>query len=127
MFLCFRQPLISRCFFTFFFTFYRYSRHTLFNCLSIALLTDDYLTFQIVWFLSNIKQAHLTATSLVEALEDRRKGKRFLLSLWEFFSCEEYSSDDISIEERRRVPVLLATAQQQLIDIFQVIEFPLYR
>ncbi|XP_012542626.1 sphingomyelin phosphodiesterase 4 [Monomorium pharaonis] len=75
---------------------------------------------QVIWFLSNIKQAHLTATSLVEALEDRRRGKRFLLSLWEFFSCEEYSSDDISIEERRRVPVLLATAQQQLIDIFQI-------
>jgi len=89
----------------------------------LALLIGDYIPFQVVWFLSNIKQAHLTATSLVEALEDRRRGKRFLLSLWEFFSCEEYSSDDISIEERRRVPVLLATAQQQLIDIFQVIEF----
>ncbi|XP_020299400.1 sphingomyelin phosphodiesterase 4 [Pseudomyrmex gracilis] len=75
---------------------------------------------QVVCFLSIIKQAHLTATSLVEALENKRKGKRFFPSLWEFFSCEDYSSDDISIEERRRVPVLLATAQQQLIDIFQI-------
>ncbi|EZA53176.1 Sphingomyelin phosphodiesterase [Ooceraea biroi] len=78
------------------------------------------ITSQIVWFLSTIKQAHLTATSLVEALETRRRGKHFLLSLWEFFNCEDYSSDDINIEERRRVPVLLATAQQQLIDIFQI-------
>lgn len=93
----------------------------------LTLLIGNYIPFQVIWFLSNIKQAHLTATSLVEALENRRRGKRFLLSLWEFFSCEEYSSDDISIEERRRVPVLLATAQQQLIDIFQVIEFLLYR
>lgn len=76
--------------------------------------------FQIVWFLSTIKQAHLTATSLVEALENRRKGRRFLLSLWEFFYRDDYSADDIGIEERRRVPVLLANAQQQLIDIFQV-------
>lgn len=77
-------------------------------------------------FLSIIKQAHLTATSLVEALENKRKGKRFFPSLWEFFSCEDYSSDDISIEERRRVPVLLATAQQQLIDIFQVIKLSIF-
>ncbi|XP_029171226.1 sphingomyelin phosphodiesterase 4 [Nylanderia fulva] len=78
------------------------------------------ITLQVVWFLSTIKQAHLTATSLVEALENRRRGKRFLLSLWEFINCEDYSSDDISIEERRRVPLLLATSQQQLIDIFQI-------
>ncbi|XP_072762295.1 sphingomyelin phosphodiesterase 4 isoform X4 [Anoplolepis gracilipes] len=78
------------------------------------------IILQVVWFLSTIKQAHLTATSLVEALENRRRGKRFLLSLWEFINCEDYSSDDISIEERRRVPLLLATAQQQLIDIFQI-------
>lgn len=71
--------------------------------------------------MSTIKQAHLTATSLVEALENRRKGKRFLLSLWEYFNSES-SSDDINIEERRRVPYYLATAQQQLIDIFQVIK-----
>ncbi|KAH0950302.1 hypothetical protein HN011_012496 [Eciton burchellii] len=77
------------------------------------------ITSQVVWFLSTIKQAHLTATSLVEALEKRRRGKNFLLSVWEFFSCEDYS-DDINIEERRRVPVLLATAQQQLIDIFEI-------
>ncbi|KAL6430906.1 hypothetical protein ACFW04_007007 [Cataglyphis niger] len=75
---------------------------------------------QVVWFLSTIKQAHFTATSLVEALENRRRGKRFLLSLWEFMNGEDYSSDDINIEERRRVPLLLATAQQQLIDIFQI-------
>ncbi|EFN60972.1 Sphingomyelin phosphodiesterase 4, partial [Camponotus floridanus] len=78
------------------------------------------ITSQVVWFLSTIKQAHLTATSLVEALENRKRGKRFLLSLWEFINCEDYSSDDISIEERRRVPLLLATTQQQLIDIFQI-------
>lgn len=78
------------------------------------------ITLQVVWFLSTIKQAHLTATSLVEALENRKRGKRLLLSLWEFINCEDYSSDDISIEERRRVPLLLATAQQQLIDIFQI-------
>ncbi|XP_029664272.1 sphingomyelin phosphodiesterase 4 [Formica exsecta] len=78
------------------------------------------ITLQVVWFLSTIKQAHLTATSLVEALENRRRGKRFLLSLLEFINGEDYSSDDISIEERRRVPLLLATAQQQLIDIFQI-------
>lgn len=78
------------------------------------------ITLQVVWFLSTIKQAHLTATSLVEALENRRRGKRFLLSLWEFINCEDYSTDDISIEERRRVPLLLATSQQQLIDIFQI-------
>ncbi|XP_012220240.1 sphingomyelin phosphodiesterase 4 isoform X2 [Linepithema humile] len=77
------------------------------------------ITSQVVWFLSTIKQAHLTATSLVEALENRRKGKRFLLSLWEYFNSES-SSDDINIEERRRVPYYLATAQQQLIDIFQI-------
>ncbi|XP_025158099.1 sphingomyelin phosphodiesterase 4 isoform X2 [Harpegnathos saltator] len=78
------------------------------------------ITSQIVWFLSTIKQAHLTATSLVEALENRRKGRRLLLSLWEFFYCDVDSSNDIGIEERRRVPVLLAIAQQQLIDIFQI-------
>lgn len=77
------------------------------------------ITSQIIWFLSTIKQAHLTAISLVEALENRRRGKRFLLSILEFFNYED-SSDDISIEERRRVPVLLANAQQQLIDIFQI-------
>lgn len=71
-------------------------------------------------FLQTIKQAHLTATSLVEALEKRRTGRRFLLSAWEFFNGEDTSSDDISLEERRRVPVFLANAQQQLIEIFQV-------
>ncbi|XP_031778842.1 sphingomyelin phosphodiesterase 4 isoform X1 [Nasonia vitripennis] len=75
---------------------------------------------QIVSFLGTIKQAHLTATSLVEALEKRRTGRRFLMSLWEFFNGEDTSSDDISLDERKRVPVFLANAQQQLIDIFQV-------
>lgn len=78
------------------------------------------LMLQIISFLSTIKQAHLTATSLVEALEKRRTGRRFLMSLWEFFNGEDTSSDDISLEERKRVPVFLANAQQQLIDIFQV-------
>lgn len=77
--------------------------------------------FQVVCLLSTIKQAHLTATSLIDALEKKRKSRPFLLALWEFFNGEDYSSDDISIEERRRVPVYLANAQQQLIEIFEVI------
>ena len=75
---------------------------------------------QVVCLLSTIKQAHLTATSLTEALEQKRKNRRVLLAIWEFFHGEDYSSDDISIEERRRVPVYLANAQQQLIEIFQI-------
>ncbi|XP_015603161.1 sphingomyelin phosphodiesterase 4 isoform X2 [Cephus cinctus] len=75
---------------------------------------------QVMWFLRIIKQAHLTATSLVEALEKRRTARRFLMSLWEFINGEDYSGDEISLEERRRVPVYLANAQQQLIDIFQI-------
>lgn len=75
---------------------------------------------QIVWFLSTIKQAHLTATSLVDALEKRRIGRRLLVTIWEFFYGEDISSDDISLEERRRVPGFLANAQQQLMDIFQI-------
>ena len=43
------------------------------------------------------------------------------MSVWEFFNGEDSSSDDISLEERKRVPVYLANAQQQLIDIFQVV------
>ncbi|XP_014479776.1 PREDICTED: sphingomyelin phosphodiesterase 4 [Dinoponera quadriceps] len=78
------------------------------------------ITSQIVWFLSTIKQAHLTATSLIEALENRRKGRPLFFSMLEFFSCDDYSLDDIGIEERRRVPVFLVNAQQQLIDIFQI-------
>ncbi|XP_012272943.1 sphingomyelin phosphodiesterase 4 [Orussus abietinus] len=75
---------------------------------------------QVVWFLSTIKQAHLTATSLVEALEKRRTNRRLVTFLWEFFNGEDQSSDDISLDERRRVPIYLANAQQQLIDIFQI-------
>ncbi|XP_050577223.1 sphingomyelin phosphodiesterase 4 isoform X1 [Bombus affinis] len=75
---------------------------------------------QVVCLLGTIKQAHLTATSLIEALEKKRKNRPFLLALWEFFNGEDYSSDDIGIEERRRVPVYLANAQQQLIDIFEI-------
>lgn len=67
-----------------------------------------------------IKQAHLTATGLIDALEKKRKNRRFLLTMWEFFYGEEYTTDDISIDERRRVPIYLANAQQQLIDIFEV-------
>lgn len=70
--------------------------------------------------LSTIKQAYLTATGLIDVLEKKRKNRRFLLALWEFFNGEDYSSDDISIEERRRVPIYLANAQQQLIEIFEV-------
>jgi sphingomyelin phosphodiesterase 4 len=79
-----------------------------------------FLALQVVCFLSTIKQAHLTSTSLVEALEKRRTGRRFLISLWEFFNGDDTSSDDISLEERKRVPIFLANAQQQLIEIFQV-------
>ncbi|XP_048509001.1 sphingomyelin phosphodiesterase 4 isoform X2 [Athalia rosae] len=75
---------------------------------------------QIVWFLSTIKQSHLTATSLVDALEKRRIGRRLLVMIWEFFNGEDHTSDDIRLEERRRVPGFLANAQQQLMDIFQI-------
>ncbi|KAK2581186.1 hypothetical protein KPH14_007988 [Odynerus spinipes] len=75
---------------------------------------------QVTFFLGVIKQAHLTATSLIEALEKRKRSQQFLVALWEFFYGEENSSDDISIEERRRVPIFLANAQQQLIDICQI-------
>ncbi|XP_012146579.2 sphingomyelin phosphodiesterase 4 isoform X3 [Megachile rotundata] len=75
---------------------------------------------QVVCLLSTIKQSHLTATSLIDALEQKRKNRRFLLAIWELFNGEDYSSDDISIEERRRVPIYLANAQQQLIEIFEV-------
>ncbi|XP_017762369.1 PREDICTED: sphingomyelin phosphodiesterase 4 [Eufriesea mexicana] len=75
---------------------------------------------QVVSLLSTIKQAHLTATSLIDVLEKKRKNRRFLLAVWEFFNGEDYSSDDISIEERRRVPIYLANAQQQLIEIFEI-------
>ncbi|XP_076184127.1 sphingomyelin phosphodiesterase 4 [Ptiloglossa arizonensis] len=75
---------------------------------------------QVVCLLSTIKQAHLTATSLIDALEKKRKNRRFFITIWEFFNGEDYSSDDISIEERRRVPIYLANAQQQLIDIFEI-------
>ncbi|CAK9821994.1 Sphingomyelin phosphodiesterase 4 [Anthophora retusa] len=75
---------------------------------------------QVVCLLSTIKQAHLTATSLIDALEKKRKNRRFFITVWEFFNGEDYSSDDISIEERRRVPIYLSNAQQQLIEIFEV-------
>ncbi|XP_043281782.1 sphingomyelin phosphodiesterase 4 isoform X2 [Venturia canescens] len=75
---------------------------------------------QIVWFLSTIKQAHLTAVSIVEALEKRRTERRFLLSLWEFLNGEDNLSDEIGLPERSRVPEYLANAQQQLIDIFRI-------
>ncbi|CAK9809971.1 Sphingomyelin phosphodiesterase 4 [Anthophora plagiata] len=75
---------------------------------------------QVVCLLSTIKQAHLTATSLIDALEKKRKNRRFFIAVWEFFNGEDYSSDDISIEERRRVPIYLSNAQQQLIEIFEI-------
>lgn len=75
---------------------------------------------QVICFINTIKQSHLTSTSLIEALEKRRTGRRFLLSLWEFFYGADASSDDISLEDRKRVPVFLSNAQQQLIEIFQV-------
>ncbi|XP_058808686.1 sphingomyelin phosphodiesterase 4 [Phymastichus coffea] len=75
---------------------------------------------QVISFFSTIKQAHLTATSLVEALEKRKTRRRFIMMLWEFFNGDDSSSDDISLEERKRVPVFLANVQQQLVDIFQI-------
>ncbi|XP_043253713.1 sphingomyelin phosphodiesterase 4 isoform X1 [Colletes gigas] len=75
---------------------------------------------QVVCLLSTIKQGHLTATSLIDALENKRKNRRYLIAIWEFFNGEDYFSDDISIEERRRVPLYLANAQQQLIEIFGI-------
>ncbi|XP_014609205.1 PREDICTED: sphingomyelin phosphodiesterase 4 isoform X2 [Polistes canadensis] len=81
---------------------------------SVAIIT------QISFFLSIIKQAHVTATSLIEALEKRKQSQQFLVGIWEFFFGEDNSSDDISIEERRRVPLFLANAQQQLIEIFEI-------
>ena len=73
---------------------------------------------EVVCLLSTIKQAHLTATSLIDALEKKRKNRRFLI--WEFFYGNDCSSDEISIEERRRVPIYLANGQQQLIEIFEI-------
>ncbi|KAI4503032.1 hypothetical protein M0802_002076 [Mischocyttarus mexicanus] len=81
---------------------------------SVAIIT------QITFFLGIIKQAHLTATSLIEALEKRKRSQQYLVAIWEFFYGEDNSSDDISIEERRRVPLFLANAQQQLIEIFEI-------
>ncbi|KAL7294296.1 hypothetical protein TKK_0012311 [Trichogramma kaykai] len=75
---------------------------------------------QIIHFLGAIKQAHLTATSLVEALEKRRTGKRLLFSIWEFFNGNENNSEDISLDDRKKVPVFLANAQMQLMEVFQL-------
>ncbi|XP_076653758.1 sphingomyelin phosphodiesterase 4 [Halictus rubicundus] len=75
---------------------------------------------QVVCLLNTIKQAHLTATSLIDALEKKRKNRKLLITIWEFFNGEDCSSDDISMDERRRVPVYLANAQQQLIEIFEI-------
>ncbi|KAJ8681355.1 hypothetical protein QAD02_017142 [Eretmocerus hayati] len=75
---------------------------------------------QVISFLNTIKQAHLTSTSLIEALEKRRTGRRFFMSLWEFFNGDDTTSDDISLEDRKRVPLYLSNAQQQLIEIFEV-------
>lgn len=79
---------------------------------------------QVTRLLSTIKQAYLTATSIVEALEKRRTERKFLRSCWEFFNGEELSSDDIGLVERKRVPGFLANAQQQLIDVFQLEDVP---
>lgn len=109
------------------FSFLTTGAPTTYRFLSTDPFDEGLCILQIVWFLSTIKQAHLTATSLIEALENRRKGRRFLFSLWQFFYRNDYSSDDIGIEERQRVPLLLANAQQQLIDIFQVNILPINR
>lgn len=71
--------------------------------------------------MSTIKQAYLTAISIIEALEKRRRERKFFKSLWEFFNGDECTDDDIGLIERKRVPGLLSNAQQQLIDIFEVI------
>lgn len=75
---------------------------------------------KIIWFLSIIKQAHLTATSIVEALEKRRLEKKFVLTIWEFFNGEKSANDDIGITDRKKVPGYLANSQQQIIEIFQI-------
>ncbi|KAF7990193.1 hypothetical protein HCN44_011485 [Aphidius gifuensis] len=75
---------------------------------------------KIIWFLSTIKQAHLTATSIVEALEKRRLEKKIFLTIWEFFNGEESSTDDIGLTDRKKVPGFLLNSQQQIIEIFQI-------
>ncbi|XP_033230954.1 sphingomyelin phosphodiesterase 4 isoform X2 [Belonocnema kinseyi] len=77
---------------------------------------------QVLSFLYTVRQAQLTAISLLEALEKRRSGRKLLLSIWRFFNGEDYSSDDVSLEERRRVPAFLSFAQERLIYIFRMEE-----
>ncbi|KAH0560300.1 hypothetical protein KQX54_003305 [Cotesia glomerata] len=79
---------------------------------------------QITKLLSTIKQAYLTAISIIEALEKRRRERKFFKSLWEFFNGDECTDDDIGLIERKRVPGLLSNAQQQLIDIFELGDIP---
>ncbi|XP_053595621.1 sphingomyelin phosphodiesterase 4 isoform X2 [Microplitis demolitor] len=79
---------------------------------------------QIIKLLITIKQAYLTSVSIVEALEKRRTERKFFKSLWEFFNGDECTDDDIGLIERKRVPGLLANAQQQLVDIFELGDIP---
>lgn len=67
-----------------------------------------------------MRQAQLTAISLLEALEKQKSGRKLLISIWNFFNSENTSSDDICLEERRKVPAYLAFAQERLIYIFRV-------
>ncbi|XP_051170691.1 sphingomyelin phosphodiesterase 4 [Leptopilina boulardi] len=77
---------------------------------------------QVLDFLYTVRQAQLTAISLLEALEKQKSGRKLLISIWNFFNSENTSSDDICLEERRKVPAYLAFAQERLIYIFRLEE-----
>lgn len=77
---------------------------------------------QVLDFLYAVRQAQLTAIGLLEALEKQKSGRKLLISMWNFFNCENNSTDDVSLEERRKVPAYLAFAQERLIYIFRLEE-----
>lgn len=77
---------------------------------------------QVLDFLYTVRQAQLTAVSLLEALEKQKRGRKLLISIWNFFNSENSASDDICLEERRKVPAYLAFAQERLIYIFRLEE-----
>lgn len=77
---------------------------------------------QVLDFLYAVRQAQLTAIGLLEALEKQKSGRKLIISMWNFFNCENNSTDDVSLEERRKVPAYLAFAQERLIYIFRLEE-----
>ncbi|XP_043462172.1 sphingomyelin phosphodiesterase 4 [Leptopilina heterotoma] len=77
---------------------------------------------QVLDFLYAVRQAQLTAIGLLEALEKQKSGRKLLISMWNFFNSDNHSSDDVSLEERRKVPAYLAFAQERLIYIFRLEE-----